>query len=40
MEDFRGVEKCDDFSKWFHCNGQPNQMEDFEGGEICDDFSK
>jgi len=28
MEDFEGGEKCEDFSKWFHCNGQPAQMED------------
>jgi hypothetical protein len=40
MEYFEGEEKCDDFSKWFHCNGQPAQMEDFEGGEKCEDFLK
>jgi hypothetical protein len=29
MEDFKGGEKCKDFSKkWFHCNGQLAQMED------------
>jgi hypothetical protein len=28
MEDFEGGEKSKDFSKWFHCNGQPAQMED------------
>jgi hypothetical protein len=40
MKDFVGDEKCEDFSKWFHCNGQPTQMEDFESGEKCKDFSK
>jgi len=25
---FQSGEKCEDFSKWFHCNGQPAQMED------------
>jgi len=24
---FEGGEKCKDFSKWFHCYGQPTQME-------------
>jgi hypothetical protein len=28
MEDFEGGEKCEDFSKWLHCNGQLAQMED------------
>jgi hypothetical protein len=27
-EIFQNGEKCGDFSKWFHCNGQPTQMED------------
>jgi hypothetical protein len=27
MEKFEGGEKCKDFSKWFHCYGQPAQME-------------
>jgi len=34
---FEGGEKCKDFSKWFHCYGQPAQMEDkksFERGLI------
>jgi hypothetical protein len=39
-EIFQSGEKCEDFSKWFHCNGQPTQMEDFGGGEKCEDFSK
>jgi hypothetical protein len=25
---FGGGEKYNEFSKWFHCNGQPAQMED------------
>jgi len=25
-ENFRGGEKCENFSKWFHCNGQAAQM--------------
>jgi len=37
---FESGEKCEAFSKWFHCNGQPTQMKDFEGGEKCKDFSK
>jgi hypothetical protein len=40
QKNFGGGEKCEDFSKWFHCNGQKTQMEDFEGGEKCKDFSK
>jgi hypothetical protein len=37
---FQRGEKYDDFSKWFHYNGQPTQMEDFKGGEKYKDFSK
>jgi hypothetical protein len=37
---FQSGAKCKDFSKWFHCNGQPAQIEDFKGGEKCMDFSK
>jgi hypothetical protein len=25
---FQSGEKYEDFSKWFHCNGQPAQMKD------------
>ena len=28
MEDFGSGEKCEDFSKWFHCNRPLAQMED------------
>ena len=34
---FEDGEKCEDFSKWFPCYGQPTQMEDeksFERGMI------
>ena len=37
MRDFERGEKCKDFSKWFHCYGQPAQIKDeksFERGLI------
>jgi hypothetical protein len=40
IEIFQSDEKCEDFSKWFHCNKQLTQMEDCQGGEKYKDFSK
>jgi len=38
---FQSGEKCEDFSKWFHCYGQPAQKwKKFEGGEKRKDFPK
>jgi hypothetical protein len=36
---FQSGEKCKDFSKWFHCNGQPAQIEDCQSDEKYEDFS-
>ena len=40
IEIFQSDEKCEDFSKWFHCNKQLTQMEDCQGGEKYKDSSK
>jgi hypothetical protein len=40
MKGFEGGEKCENFSKWFHYNGQPAKWTNFESGEKCKDFSK
>jgi hypothetical protein len=43
MKDFQSDEKCEGFSKWFYCNGQPVQEEKakiFQNGKNCEDFSK
>jgi hypothetical protein len=43
MKDFQSDEKCEGFSKWFYCNGQPAQEEKakiFQNGKNCEDFFK